>query len=169
MPSHSDSETKRSIAPNADKLLHTSSRFEFEVKAPIELVAPLFGAEKERSWSPGWDPVFLWPSNAHDREGMIFKVAHGHNSAIWLNTIFDTVMGRIQYVYILPDTLVTLINIKMRKQEGSTCVSVEYDRTSLNQVANDTVHQMAEHDASLGSVWERRINEYLDKMSGKQT
>lgn len=58
--------------------VHTEEGFSFIANAPMERVAPLFGAEGERVWAPHWDPEFVYPVPAADQEGMVFRVAHGH-------------------------------------------------------------------------------------------
>ena len=73
----------------------------------LRVAWPLFGAHKERVWAPGWEPVFLWPEKPLDQQGMVFRVRHGDRSAVWVNTAFDRAARRIQYVYVIPDVVVT--------------------------------------------------------------
>ena len=98
---------------SATEAMHTERTFEFTAKAPIEIAASLFGADKERVWAPGWNPAFLWPANANDRQGMVFTVAHSHKTAVWINTAYDRASGSIQYAYVIPDVMVTLITLKI--------------------------------------------------------
>ncbi len=70
-------------------LAHTRNEFTFTVDAPFEQVVPLFGANEERKWAHDWNPQFLYPNPARDQQGMVFKVAHGHNSSVWINTALD--------------------------------------------------------------------------------
>lgn len=146
-------------------LLHTHREFEFIAAAPIDVAAPLFGAERERVWAPGWDPKFVWPENAKDQEGMVFMLAHGNKNAIWVNTSFDLKANRIQYVYVVPGTLVTVITLNLAPNERSTHVAVTYDRTALTETANKLVLENAEHDASAGPEWGKQINDYLKSRS----
>jgi len=141
--------------------LHVHNEFAFVANAPIDVAAPLFGAEKERVWAPGWDPEFVWPANAIDQEGMVFTRAHGEKTAVWVNTSFDLSSNRIQYVYFVPGTLVTVITIKLAPVRNATRVTVAYDRTALDVSANGLVQEMAERDADAGPEWEGQINGYL--------
>ncbi len=95
----------------ASTLVHTRNEFSFTVDAPFEQVVPLFGAHEERKWADGWDPQFVYPTPAHDQQGEVFKVAHGHHSSVWINTALDLTAGHIQYAYVLNDAMVTLIDI----------------------------------------------------------
>jgi len=151
---------------DSSKKLHTEQTFEFVADAPIEIVAPLFGADRERVWVPGWAPAFVWPAEAKDQEGMVFTVAHGHKTAIWMNTSFEPINGRVQYAYVIPDIMVTVITLKVTPEEKRTHVSVEYNRTALNTDANDHVQQLADQDGRSGPEWGKQINDYL--YSGRQ-
>jgi hypothetical protein len=142
---------------------HTEEKFAFTANAPIAQVAPLFGADKERVWAPHWDPQFVYPLPAADREGMVFTVAHDHLHAAWVNTAFDLKNGRVQYVYMIPDLLVTVITLNLKPEANQTHVEVEYDRTALSPEADDHVRHMAKQDRESGPEWEKQINTYLGK------
>lgn len=142
-------------------LAHTSEQFIFQANAPIAYVFPLFGAEKERVWAPGWEPRFIWPQLAADREGMVFRVIHGERVATWVNTAFDPSKGRVQYVYVIPDALVTVITLQLRARANATEVVVRYERTSLSPESDALVKEMAQHDRGEGPEWARQINTYL--------
>jgi hypothetical protein len=144
-------------------LLHTREQFSLVANAPFEVAWPLFGADKERAWAPGWQPVFLWPERAFDQEGMVFHISHGDKNAVWVNTAFDPVAGRIQYVYVIPDVVVTLITLKLRPVGDSTKIDVVYERTALLAKANDMVKQMAASDRVADVEWSRQINRHLSQ------
>ena len=141
---------------------HTEERFAFIANAPMDRVAPLFGAEGERVWAPDWDPQFVYPIPAADHEGMVFTVAHDHRKSVWVNTEFDAKNGRIQYAYVLPDIMVTLITLRLTPEANQTRVEVKYDRTSLSPEADAHVRQTAEQHHK-GADWEKEVNGYLGK------
>jgi hypothetical protein len=150
----------RASAPEGSRT-HTEERFAFTANGPMDKVAPLFGADRERVWAPGWNPQFLHPVPAADQEGMVFTVAHDHVKAAWVNTLFDLKAGRIQYAYVIPDALVTVIDLKLTPQGSQTRVEVEYDRTALSAEADAHVQHMAEGDRRSGPEWEQQVNAYL--------
>ena len=141
--------------------LHTCEHFAFTADAPFDVTWPLFGADKERVWAPGWNPVFVWPVNAIDQEGMVFKVSRGDKTAVWVNTAFDRAAKRIQYVYVLPDVVVAVITLQLAPIAQSTRVAVTYSRTALEVAANDVVREMADQDRAAGREWDLQINTYL--------
>jgi hypothetical protein len=143
--------------------VHTDEKFAFTANSSMEQLAPLFGADKERVWAPDWNPQFIHPFPAGDEEGMVFAVAHQHLKSTWVNTEYDTKSGRFQYVYWIPDTMVTMITIRLAVQENKTRVAVDYQRTALNPEANTHVLHMAEGDRNAGPDWDKWMNEYLQK------
>ena len=151
-----------STKPDAP-LAHTETKFEFTANGPLEKVAPLMGADRERVWAPGWNPYFVFPRPAADQPGMVFTVTHGPYRVPWVNTEFDLAAGRVQYVYVIPDTMVTVITIRMTAEGDKTRVNVEYDRTALSAGANDHVRKAAETDRKSGPEWEGQINGWLGK------
>jgi hypothetical protein len=141
--------------------LHTCEHFAFTADAPLDIAWPLFGADKERAWAPGWHPKFVWPANAMDQEGMVFKVAQGGKTAVWVNTAFDRPARHIQYVCVLPEVMVTVVTLRLASLDHSTRIAVTYARTALDKAANDAVKAMAERDRAAGREWEEQINTYL--------
>jgi hypothetical protein len=142
-------------------LLHTREQFSLVAKAPFEIAWPLFGADKERAWAPDWEPVFLWPEKAFDQEGMVFIVRQEEKKAVWVNTAFDRSARRIQYVYVTPDVVVTVITLKLMPDGDSTAVDVVYERTALTIAANELVRGMAAGDRVADMQWSRQINTHL--------
>jgi len=152
----------------AGALTHTRTEFRFTANASMEQVAPLFGANEERKWSPDWDPQFLYPQPTHDQSGMVFKIMHGQQEAIWVNTAFDLADGHIQYAYVLNDAMATLIDIHLTPESAQkTGVTVVYERTALIPEANEHVQHFAKGDERAGEEWEDAINGYLAKAGTK--
>jgi hypothetical protein len=154
---HSSSRSTKSATP----AMHTQRTFEFTVKLPMEAAAPLFGADKERAWAPGWNPKFIWPAISTDQQGMVFTIAHGQQTIVWLTPTYNLAAGLIQYAYVIPDVMATLITLKLTPRDEWTHVAVQYERTALNAAARDVVLQMAEHDGKSGPEWETQISHYL--------
>jgi hypothetical protein len=92
---------------------------------------------------------------------MVFAVAHHHHEAVWVNTEFDLRSGHVQYAYVIPEMLVTVITVKLTAHGSDTYVEVEYDRTALNSEANAHVEEMAKQDHVASPEWEKQINDYL--------
>lgn len=148
---------------SAAALLHTREQFSLVANAPFEVAWPLFGAHNERVWAPDWEPVFLWPEKAFDQEGMVFTIRHAPRNAVWVNTAFDPTAGRIQYVYVIPDVVVTVITLQLTPDGRATNIEVVYERTALTAAANQRVKEMAACDCVAGEEWSRQINAHLSQ------
>jgi len=142
-------------------LVHTREEFAFSVDAPIDSALALFGALRERDWAPDWTPEILWPAPPEDRQGMVFTVAHGDKTAVWVNTMLDTTAHRVQYVYVLPEVVATVITIALTPEGTGTRATVRYERTSLAQQSDAVVEHMAALDRAAGPIWARQIQQHL--------
>jgi hypothetical protein len=156
-----ESPVKDSQQPTA----HVTNSFAFTVEAPLKDAAPLFGPEGERVWGgDDWNPQFVFPVPARDVEGAVFTVRHGEHTAVWVNTLFDLKSGRMQYVYVLADLLVTTIDVRLHSLDAEhTRVDVTYVRTALRPDANSHVVALGEHDREQAKVWEGAIHNYLQR------
>ena len=149
--------------PENGTRVHTEEKFTFVARGTLDQVAPLFGAEKERVWAVDWNPQFVHPHPAADEQGMVFAVDRHESHEMWVNTEFDVKNGRINYVYVIPEALVTVITLRLTPQRENTSVDVKYERTSLSQETDEHVQHMAEGDRSAGANWEKSVNAYLAK------
>jgi hypothetical protein len=159
---------KTGEAQDVPALAHTHNEFTLTAKAAYEEVFPLFGAWEEKKWAEGWDPQFVYPSSPSDQPGMIFTISHQGMKSVWTNTALDAARGHVQYVHVIPDALVTLIDIHLtRGGANETRVSVVYERTALSPEANDHVAHLAKGDAKSGPEWAEAINGYLSRSGVK--
>jgi hypothetical protein len=144
---------------------HVRNEFEFTVHAPYRVAAPLFGPEGERVWAGGhWDPHFLYPQPAQDIQGAVFTIHHGHHHAYWINTSLDLEARHFQYVYLIPDAMVVLVDVRFSEPDSTnTKVNVAYERTALNPAANERVKEMGDADRDGGKEWGAAIDDYLVK------
>ena len=158
----------------AGVLAHGRTSFSFTVAAPKERVFPLFGGSGERSWGDSghgnpWDPHFIWPRPEQDVEGEVFTITHVHGpfhrkTATWINTAFDFASGHIQYVYFVPDSMVTRIDLQVTAADaGNTKVDVIYDQTALTPSVNASIEERTEHGADMAREWKEQVTAALGK------
>jgi hypothetical protein len=151
------------IILSAARPAHVSNTFHLVVRAPLSRAATLFGPEGERCWAgPHWNPEFVYPQPGQDLQGAVFAVQHGPHRAVWVNTLFDTVGGRMQYVSFIPDTLVFTVDVRLSAVDPThTEVEVTYARTALNAAINDEVEAMGARDRENGPEWQEAIEKCL--------
>jgi len=157
-------ETMQPMTP----VTHVSNTFEFRIAASLARVAPLFGPEGERCWAgKHWDPKFLYPQAAKDVEGAVFMVQHGPHNSIWVNTVFDLAGGRMQYVAVIPEAVISVIEVRLTAVDGAhTAVAVKYARTALAAEANDDVSAMGADDRNSGPHWQQAVEACLAVKAG---
>jgi len=151
------------VAQTALSLAHVSNSFQFVVPTTLSKAATLFGPEGERCWAgEHWKPEFLYPQPAKDIEGAVFTVQHGPHKSVWVNTVFDTDGGRMQYVSFIPEVLVFTVDVRLSVlTQSTTKVEVRYVRTALDAGANEDVLAMGKRDAESGPEWQRSIESCL--------
>ena len=94
---------------------------------------------------------------------MVFVVRQGEKNAVWVNTAFDPIGRRIQYVYVIPEVVVTVITLDLMPKGDCTAIRVVYERTALADAANELVKNMAAADRVAGKQWEQQINRHLSQ------
>jgi len=138
-------------------LAHYRTAFDFVVDGPPETIAGLFGAHRERSWAPGWDPRFLHPQPARDCAGAVFLLLGPHRG-VGVTTAYDPIGGRVQHAFLVPGTVAILIDIEVTPLgEGASAVSVTYEHTALDPGKNDDVRDLARQVAAYGPMWRAQI------------
>lgn len=149
--------------PESTRPVHISTTFRFDVDAPFTKAASLFGPQSEKSWAgEAWNPTFLYPQPGKDTPGAVFTVANGSHTGTWVNTRYDEARGEMQYVAVIPQIVVSIIDVKLTLVSATkTRVDVRYTRTALDAAANHHVSELARHDAASGPEWSNAIRKML--------
>jgi hypothetical protein len=156
-------------APTAtEPCLHMQTSFDLLVRLPLAETAPLFGPNGERAWAgKHWNPEFVHPQAestqaASDVEGAVFMIRHKTYAATWVTTLFDVNARHFQYVYFVPDLMVTVIDVRFKPvSHDTTGVNVVYTRTAITTQGSEHVAAMSEGDKTAGKEWQAAIDEYL--------
>ena len=154
---------RRGSTAGAGTPAHSRSEFDFTVDAACGAVAPLFGAYGERAWGgDNWKPEFLHPTPPRDVAGAVFTLKHGLHKSLWITPVFDLQNRHIEHVYVVPDVMIVLIDIKFSAESPSvTRVDVVYERTALKADANSRVAELASQDAVKGKEWKSAVAVYF--------
>jgi hypothetical protein len=160
--SHSAIDNEAAPAPT-----HIRADFQFELQAPMERAAKLFGPEGERCWAgQQWNPEFIYPRPAKDTAGAVFTIRHGPHQSLWVNTVFNLPAGRFQYVSFTPDVMVTTVDVKLEAKDPQTSyVTVTYTHTALSSAFNEQVKALATKHSTSGPDWRQAIQSCLNGQS----
>lgn len=119
-----------------DRVKHTET---FQLDQPVDILFPLFSAEGEKLWVPGWDyQNIMGPGEL--REDYVFVTAnhdHAAGDAIWLVKRYEPDNHYIQFYKVEPGDKVGIISVQCDAVSGSrTNVSVTYEYIALSENGN---------------------------------
>ncbi len=134
----------------------------FRLEAPIERVFPLFTAEGERSWAPGWEPKVL--SGDVERGSAFVTRAHSGIETTWIVADYRPAEGRVSYARLAQGSNIGLVDVVCTAAEGgATVVSVRYTLTGVSDVGRAFVREFLEptHYARMIDEWQAATSSAL--------
>ncbi|HEU5456999.1 MAG TPA: hypothetical protein VFU68_00135 [Terracidiphilus sp.] len=144
--------------------MHTETTFQLNVATSYAKAFALFGPEGERAWAGvHWDPHVVWPKPPRDAAGIVFTVAKGPLTSVWVNTEWDQKAGRLKYVYVIPAVMTTTIELRLRDEGAQTHVTVTYARTALSEQGRAHVEAMTKDDQRAGVEWQASLDALLQQ------
>lgn len=126
----------------------------FHLNAPRERVFPLFTAEGERAWAPGWQPRIL--SGATERGSAFITTAHSGGTVTWIVTDYRPTEGRVSYARLVQDSNIGLVDVICTEPAGGgTDISVRYTLTAVNEAGQAFVAQFLseQHYTTMIDEW----------------
>jgi hypothetical protein len=137
----------------------------FHLDAPRAQVLPLFTAQGERDWAPGWDPVML---SGSEERGSAFRTRHPDGrTTTWIVIEYRPSEGRVGYARLAEDSNIGLVDVVCTEAAGGgTDVSVRYTLTPLHAGAEHFVEHFlsAEHYDRMIEEWRAATNAALARL-----
>ena len=129
----------------------------FVLAAPLDVVLPLFTAEGERQWVPGWEPV--WADESHEHEiGDVWTTVDAP-STIWVTV--DAGADHVRYARVAIGDSAGLVTVTCVQNSGRTRVTVDYDVSALSDAgAERLTHFAAGYDDML-THWQHHASRAL--------
>jgi hypothetical protein len=110
----------------------------FHLDAPRAKVFPLFTAQGERAWAPGWEPRIL--SGAEERGSAFMTTAHNGSPVTWIVIDYRPAEGRASYARLVQDSNIGIVDVACTEVAGGgTDVSVRYTLTALSEAGESFV------------------------------
>ncbi len=134
----------------------------FRLEAPLERVFPLFTAEGERSWAPGWEPKVL--SGDVERGSAFVTRAHSGIETTWIVADYRPAEGRVSYARLAQGSNIGLVDVVCTAAEGgATVVSVRYTLTGVSDAGRAFVREFLEptHYARMIDEWQAATSSAL--------
>jgi len=137
----------------------------FRIDQPIETLFPLFSAEGEKLWVPGWDYENIMGSYDLHEDYIFLTKNHDHGStdAIWLVKRYDPESYLVQFYKVEPEDKVGVITVQCVKIEKViTEVEVTYEYTGLSKSGNEFIDRLtlAKYKEFIGE-WKRLLLIYF--------
>jgi hypothetical protein len=117
---------------------------------------PLFTAEGEREWAPGWDPAML--SGAGQRGSAFLTVNHEGRTTTWIVIDHRPSEGRVSYARLAHGSNIGLVDVVCTEPAaGGTDVCVTYTLTPLCAEAEGFVRHFLSKDVFAHMIEEWRL------------
>ena len=126
----------------------------FHLNAPLQQVFPLFTAEGERAWAPGWEPRIL--SGSRERGSAFITAGHHGSTVTWIVTDYRPAEGRVSYARLVQDSNIGIVDVVCTTPAGGgTDVSVRYTLTAVSEAGKSFVAQFlsAQHYTTMIDEW----------------
>lgn len=141
----------------------------FRIKQPIGILFPLFSAEGEKLWVPGWDYKNVMGLTDLHEDYVFITTAHDHASedAIWLVKRYDPESYFVQFYKIEPETKIGVITVQCFELEKNlTEVKVDYEYRAISDKGKPFIlsFDAVRYEAFINE-WERLLNTYFESKS----
>jgi hypothetical protein len=145
----------------------------FRIDQPADELFPLFSAEGEKLWVPGWDYKNIMGSTDL-REDYVFLTSGHHSSAhhgaakiIWLVKRYEPSNYFVQFYRVEPDDKVGIVTVHCRPiTEGSTEVEVSYEFIGLSKKGDEFIegYTAEAYEGFIGN-WHKHLSDYFEAES----
>ena len=139
---------------------------DFKISQPVGRLFPLFSAEGEKHWVPGWDYKNIMGATDLHEDYIFVTESHDHaaGNAIWLMKKYDPDLYFVEFYKVEPEEKVGIISVKCNPISGSvTNVSVAYEYIALNEKGREFVANFTnkEYREFIGE-WKQLLEKYFN-------
>ena len=110
----------------------------FVLPAPVDRVLPLFTAEGERAWAPGWEPAYA--DSAVHEVGQVWTTT-GPPRTTWVTVQADETC--VRYARIADGDSAGLVTVTCTPTTEGTEVAVSYDLSALSPAGAERLSHFA--------------------------
>src|SRR3954465_13321862 len=110
----------------------------FTLHAPIDRVMPLFTAEGERAWAPGWEPSYA-DSEVHEA-GQVWTTT-GPPETTWVTVQADDTCVRYARAALVNSA--GIVTVTCRASAAGSEVTPSYDMTALSAAGEKRLAEFA--------------------------
>jgi hypothetical protein len=137
----------------------------FQVDQPIDILFPLFSAEGEKHWVPGWDYKNIMGSTDLHEDYIFVTENHDHASsdAIWLVKRYDPDSHYVAFYKVEPEDKVGIIAVRCDAiSQSKTNVSVSYEYIALSEKGKQFITGFTKQDyKEFIDEWKQLLDKYF--------
>lgn len=143
----------------ASPLLSNSRHFHLD--APCAQVFPLFTAQGEKAWAPGWNPEML---SGDTTRGSVFRTHHSGSETVWIVTDYQPDHYRVSYARLAQGSNMGLVEVACHEDSGGASITVRYTLTGLNKAGDAFVQEFLSdsHYTRFIEEWRTTISALLN-------
>ncbi len=143
---------------------HTAS---FEIRQPAKELFPLFSAEGEKLWAPGWNYENIMGGTDLHEDYVFMTRSHDHaaSDAVWMVKRYEPEDYLVQYYKVEPGEKVGVIEVRcFELNESRTRVQVTYEYIGLSVAGNRFVSSFSSsrYNAFIAE-WKTLLAKYFDR------
>jgi hypothetical protein len=139
---------------------------DIQISQPVEVLFPLFSAEGEKHWVPGWDYKNIMGGTDLHENYIFITENHDHaaSDAIWLVKKHVPDNYFVEFYKVEPEEKVGIISVKCNSISGSeTNVSVSYEYIALSEKGREFVANFtSEKYKEFIGEWKRLLEKYFN-------
>lgn len=140
---------------------------DFQIDQPAEILFPLFSAEGEKHWVPGWDYTNVMGSTDLCENYIFLTGGHDHaaSDAIWLVKKHQPSDYFVEFYKVEPKDKVGIITVQCSAlSETSTSVNVSYEYIALSDKGAEFITSFTSraYESFIGE-WRQLLETYFAK------
>ena len=141
---------------------HTNS---FIISQPIKVLFPMFSAEGEKSWVPGWSYENIMGSTVLHEDYVFLTKNHDHatTDAIWVVKKYEPENHYIQFYKIEPEEKIGIIEVACAQlTDSDTEVQVTYEYIGLSDKGNQFINEFTSSEyQEFIAEWKSLLDTYF--------
>jgi len=165
-PATTDSQVQRE-----GSTIQATRTMSLDLPGSADRAFPLVGPDREREWSPDWNPQFVVPATpGQSPDGAVFILDHDPTPMVWVMTDYDPAARIVRYVVVRAGRAVTQLWIQVVPVSASACrADVTYRYTALATEGHNIVEHFIESFPGWKHHWESAIGPVLAHGGGAGT
>ena len=140
---------------------------DFQIGQPAEILFPLFSAEGEKCWVPGWDYTNVMGTIDLHEDYIFITGDHDHaaSDAIWIVKRYQPSDYLVEFYKVEPENKVGIITVQCSAlSETNTNVNVTYEYIALSDKGTEFIRSFTSQEyKNFISEWQQLLEAYFAK------